>query len=247
MLESGHESMNIFLAGATGVIGRRLVPLLRDAGHAVTGTTRSAEKAAALQTLGVRSTVVDVYDARALLKAMSAAYPDVVIHQLTDLPQTIDPSNRPTEFEGNARLRIEGTRNLMAAAQVTGARRVVAQSIAFAYAPAEGTRVETDALDLAGTRATTVRAVQSLEEQVMGVPGIDGIVLRYGRLYGPGTWFAAPTGASALHVDAAAHAALLAVTRGVPGIYNIAEDDGAVSSEKAKRELGLDTAFRLPR
>ncbi len=138
--------MNIFLAGATGVIGRRLVPLLRDAGHAVTGTSRSEEKASALEVLGARGVVVDVYDARALLKAMSAAHPDVVIHQLTDLPQSLD-AGRPANFEGNARLRIEGTRNLMAAASVVGARRVVAQSIAFVYADGPGARVETDPLD----------------------------------------------------------------------------------------------------
>jgi nucleoside-diphosphate-sugar epimerase len=235
--------MNIFLAGATGVIGRRLVPLLRDAGHAVTGTSRSPEKASALDVLGARGIVVDVYDARALLAAMSAAYPDVVMHQLTDLPQTLD-AGRPANFEGNARLRIEGTRNLMAAASVTGVRRVVAQSIAFAYAEAPGARVETDPLDSSPARAATVNAVASLEQQVMGVPGIDGVVLRYGRLYGPGTWYETPVGPGSLHVDAAAHAALLAVTKG-RGIYNIAEDDGAVSSEKAKRELGFDAAFRL--
>lgn len=236
--------MNIFLAGATGVIGRRLVPLLRDAGHAVTGTTRSQERAAALEALGARAAVVDVYDARALLQAMAAAYPEVVIHQLTDLPRTIDPTNRPTEFEANARLRIEGTRNLMAAAQVVGATRVIAQSIAFAYAPGPGARVETNPLDLTGSRAATVHAVASLEQQAMAVRGITGIVLRYGRLYGPGTWFKTATGPGPLHVDAAAQAALLAVTRG-EGIYNIAEDDGAVSSEKAKRELGFDAGFRM--
>ena len=86
--------------------------------------------------------------------------------------------------------------------------------------------------------------MKSLEEQTLGVPGIDAVVLRYGRLYGPGTWYETATGAGPLHVDAAAHAALLAVTRG-RGIYNIAEDDGAVSSEKAKRELGFDAGFRL--
>ena len=132
--------MNIFLAGATGVIGRRLVQLLRDAGHAVTGTSRSGEKASALEVLGARGVVVDVYDARALLKAMSAAHPDVVIHQLTDLPQSLD-AGRPSNFEGNARLRIEGTKNLMAAASVVGARRVIAQSIAFIYADGPGARV----------------------------------------------------------------------------------------------------------
>ena len=133
--------MNIFLAGATGVIGRRLVPLLRDAGHAVTGTSRSEERASALNVLGAQGVVVDVYDARALLKAMSAAHPDVVIYELTDLPESLEPAARPANFEGNARLRIEGTKNLMTAASVTGARRVVAQSIAFVYADAPGARV----------------------------------------------------------------------------------------------------------
>jgi nucleoside-diphosphate-sugar epimerase len=236
--------MNIFLAGAAGVIGRRLVPLLRDAGHSIVGTTRSQEKAAALEALGARPVVVDVYDARALLKAMAGAYPDVVIHQLTDLPRRLAPGGRPVEFAENARLRIEGTRNLMAAASVTGARRVIAQSVAFAYRPGEGMRVESDPLDLEGERPATVRAVASLEQQVLGVPGIEGIVLRYGRFYGPGTWFDAPAGPGSLHVDAAAHAALLAVTKGGPGIYNIAEDDGTVSSEKAKLALGFDARFR---
>jgi nucleoside-diphosphate-sugar epimerase len=237
--------MNIFLAGATGVIGRRLVPMLRDAGHTVTGTSRSEEKASALGVLGARGVVVDVYDARALLKAMSSAYPDVVIHQLTDLPQSLD-AGRPSNFEGNARLRIEGTRNLMAAASVVGVRRVIAQSIAFIYADAPGARVETDPLDSNPARAPTIGAVQSLEQQTLGVPGIDGVNLRYGRLYGPGTWYEAPAGTGTLHVDAAAEAALLAVTKG-RGIYNIAEDDGAVSSEKAKRELGFDAGFRIRR
>jgi nucleoside-diphosphate-sugar epimerase len=240
--------MNIFIAGATGVIGRRLVPLLRDAGHAVTGTSRSEEKASALDVLGARGVVVDVYDARALLRAMSASHPDVAIHQLTDLPRKLNPSGRPAEFEANARLRIEGTKNLMAAASMLGVPRVVAQSIAFAYMPGPGIRVETDPLDLEGVRAATVRAVASLEDQVLNTPGIDGVVLRYGRLYGRGTWYAAASGPGALHVDAAAHAALLAVAKG-RGIYNIAEDSGAgvgaVSSEKAKRELGFDAGFRM--
>jgi nucleoside-diphosphate-sugar epimerase len=236
--------MNIFLAGATGVIGRRLTPLLRDAGHEVTGTTRSQERATALAALGARAAVVDVYDARALLKAMSAAYPDVVIHQLTDLPDQMDPTRSAATLQANSRIRIEGTRNLMAAAQVAGAKRVVAQSIAFAYAPKQGMLTETDPLDLDGERAVTARGVESLERQVLGVPGIDGVVLRYGRLYGPGTWFAAPNGPGPLHVDAAAQAALLAVTRG-RGIYNVAEDDPALSSEKAKRELGFDAGFRM--
>jgi nucleoside-diphosphate-sugar epimerase len=242
--------MNIFLAGATGVIGRRLVPLLRDAGHNVTGMSRSEEKASALQVLGATGVVVDVYDARALLKAMSSAYPDVVIHQLTDLPPSLD-AGRPANFEANARLRIEGTKNLMAAAAVCGVRRAISQSIAFVYADGPGARVETNPLDRSPARALTIGAVESLEQQTLGVPGIEGVVLRYGRLYGPGTWYAQPAGPGSLHVDAAAQAALLAVTRG-QGIYNIAEDDpagtvGSISSEKAKRELGFDEGFRITR
>jgi len=237
--------MNIFLAGATGVIGRRLVPLLRDAGHQVTGTTRSQERAVALEALGAKAAVVDVFDARALLTAMNAAHPDVVIHQLTDLPDVLDPAKQAAVLEANAKLRIDGTRNLMNATQMVGARRVIAQSIAFAYAPGQGERMEADPLDPAPERGVTVRGVASLEEQVLKTPGLDGIVLRYGRLYGPGTWAATAPNGGPLHVDAAAHAALLAVTRGVGGIYNIAEDDGAVSSEKAKRELGFDASFRI--
>jgi nucleoside-diphosphate-sugar epimerase len=237
--------MNVFLAGATGVIGRRLVPLLRDAGHQVTGTTRSQEKAVALEALGAKAAVVDVFDARALLAAMNAAHPDVVIHQLTDLPDVLDPAKQAAVLEANSKLRVEGTRNLMNAAEMVGARRVIAQSVSFAYAPGQGERMEADPLDPAPERAVTVRGVASLEEQVLKAPGIDGIVLRYGRLYGPGTWAAAAPTGGPLHVDAAAHAALLAVTRGVRGLYNIAEDDGAVSSEKAKRDLGFDASFRI--
>jgi nucleoside-diphosphate-sugar epimerase len=235
--------MNIFLAGATGVIGRRLVPMLRDAGHSVTGTSRSKERARALQVLGVRGVVADVYDAAELVRVMSDAHPDVVIHQLTDLPQSLE-AGRPSNFEGNTRLRIEGTKSLMAAAAACGAKRVISQSIAFIYADGPGARTETDPLDRSPARAPTIEAVESLERQTLGVPGIDGVVLRYGRLYGPGTWYERPEGKGSLHVDAAAHAALLAVANG-RGIYNLAEDDGAISSEKAKRELGFDAAFRM--
>jgi nucleoside-diphosphate-sugar epimerase len=148
----------------------------------------------------------------------------------------------------NTRLRIEGTHNLVAAAKAAGTRRVIAQSIAFVYEPGDGARVETDPLPRQpdGSPALSVRGVASLEEQVLGTAGIDGIVLRYGRLYGPGTWEATrPAGTGYLHVDAATEAALLAITRGAPGIYNIAENDGEFSIEKARRGLGFDPAFRL--
>ena len=138
--------MNIFLAGATGVIGRRLVQLLRDAGHAVTGTSRSEEKASALEVLGARGVVVDVYDARALLKAMSAAHPDVVIHQLTDLPHSLD-AGRPSNFEGNARLRIEGTQEFDGGGFSCGRAPRDRAEHRLRLRDGPGARVETDPLD----------------------------------------------------------------------------------------------------
>lgn len=239
--------MRIFLAGATGAIGRPLVPLLIADGHEVTGTTRSAEKAKALRKSGAKAVVVDVFDAMTLEQAVWEARPEVVIHQLTDLPQVADPEKLGPALEANARLRIEGTRNLMAAAKATGAKRVVAQSIAFIYAPGESARVETHpfALQPDGTPGASLRGVLSLEEQVLGASGLDGIVLRYGRLYGSGTWNpSGPTGAGFVHVEAAAQAARLAVMRGAPGVYNVADDDGAFSIDKARRELGFNPSFR---
>jgi nucleoside-diphosphate-sugar epimerase len=240
--------MKIFLAGATGVIGRRLTPLLVAAGHSVTGTTRSAEKAERLKGQGAQAVVVDVFDAKALHDAVVRARPEVVIHQLTDLPQVLDPAKMAASRERNTRLRIEGTANLVAAALGAGARRLIAQSIAFAYA--EGPEPHAETAPLASPEgddpgAITARGVRALEEAVLGASGIDGIVLRYGRLYGPGTWFAEATGKGPLHVDAAAQAARLAVTRGAAGVYNIAEDDGALVIGKARRELGFDPGFRF--
>ena len=238
--------MKIFLAGAGGAIGRRLTPLLRAAGHDVVGTTRSAEKVAALRALGAEPAVVDVFDAAALTRAVQAATPQVVIHQLTDLPHAPGTPGYEAGLERNTRLRIDGTRNLVASAKAAGVTRLIAQSIAFVYAPGDGMRVETDPLDLSatGARRRTVAGVVALEDATLEMP--EGIVLRYGLLYGPGTWFERDKrGKPALHVDAAAQAALLAVAKGARGIYNVAEDDGAISSERAKRELGFDAGFRL--
>jgi len=238
--------MRIFLAGASGVIGRRLLPLLRDAGHSVTGTTRSRDKAEMLRKLGAEPAVVDVYDRAAFIDAVVRAGPEVVIHQLTDLPS---PPNSPAYeagLERNARVRVEGTRNLVDAAKKAVVERMITQSIAFVYAPGSGTPVETYPLDLAaiGARKRTVEGVVALEQATLELP--HGIVLRYGFLYGPGTWFEnEKRAAPAIHVEAAANAVLLAITKGSRGIYNIAEDDGAVSSEKAKRDLGFDASFRL--
>ena len=234
--------MRIFLAGAGGAIGRRLTPLLVRSGHQVSGTTRSPDKAGALSALGADPIVVDVFGAAALQRAVVAAKPDAIIHQLTDLAFAPGSPRYQEGLARNARLRIEGTRNLAAAAKAAGVRRMLAQSIAFIYAPGEGARVETDPLSSDAAMSATVNAVKALESETLALP--EGIVLRYGFFYGPGTW--SPDGTSrkpALHVDAAAQAALLALTRGKPGIYNIAEDDSALSSEKAKRELGFDVAF----
>jgi nucleoside-diphosphate-sugar epimerase len=231
--------MKVFLAGATGVVGRRLAVLLRKAGHEVAGTTRSEAKAAALRAIGAVPVLVDAYDADKLKLAVYAVQPDVIIHQLTDLPQVIDPNTLPAALEANARLRIAGTRNLVDAALTNNVRRVIAQSIAFAYAPGEGPLTEDHPVNPAQT------GVIALEQAVTQTPGIDGIVLRYGRFYGPGTWTEVANGPGPVHVDAAAQAALLALTKGKPGIYNVAEDDGAVSSEKARRDLGFDASFRM--
>lgn len=238
---------SIFLAGAAGAIGRRLVPLLLAAGHHVTGTTRSAEKAEALQAAGVKPVIVDAYDAMALKDAVESAHPEIVIHQLTDLALFDDRATRTEALERNARIREDGTANLIAAMLMAGARRMIAQSISFVYAPGPEPHQESDPLNDADPRfKRSVEGVTALEREVTKTPGIDGIVLRYGWFYGPGTGVDQPRARGSVHVDAAAHAALLAVDRGRPGIYNIAEDDGAVSIDKARAELGFDPDFRLP-
>jgi nucleoside-diphosphate-sugar epimerase len=231
--------MRIFLAGAGGAIGRRLTPLLRAAGHTVIGTTRSPDKAQAVAALGAEPVVVDVFDAPALERAVKAAAPEIVMHQLTDLPFSPGTPQYAEGLARNSRLRIEGTRNLVAAARAAGVTRLIAQSIAFIYAPGDGVRVESDLLD----SSESVPAVRVLEEATLAMP--EGIVLRYGYLYGPGTWYESPAKPPSIHVDAAAQAALLALTKGQPGIYNIAEDDGYCSSDKAKRDLGFDAGFRV--
>jgi nucleoside-diphosphate-sugar epimerase len=238
--------MRVFLAGAAGAVGRRLAPQLLRAGHKVTGTTRSTEKAEELARIGVTPAVLDVFDTAKVAAAVSAAEPAVLIHQLTDLPHEFDEARIAAAYANNARIRMEGTRNLLAAARAAAVRRFIVQSIAFAYAPGEEPHPETDPLNLADpARAVTVKGAADMERQVLAAPGLDAVVLRYGLLYGPGTWYDRPLRRPALHVDAGAQAALLAVTRGVAGIYNIADDDGVVSIAKARTLLGFDPDFRL--
>lgn len=230
--------MKIFLAGATGVIGRSLVPMLVEAGYEVAGTTRREESVGLLRSLGAKPLVVDVLDRDLLFRVMEAERPDAVIHQLTDL--------RTRDMKANARVRIDGTRNLVDAARAIGVRRVVAQSISFVYAPGIGPAREDEPLDLEAPlpRRATVEAVSYLERAVTELP--EGIVLRYGSLYGPGTWHA-PDGlfaeqvrrgeraanegiTSFVHVADAARAALLALAWPA-GIVNVVDDEPAPATE----------------
>ncbi len=235
----------VFLAGAAGAVGSALVPLLVEAGYTVYGSTRRPERAASIERAGATPVIVDVFDARALNDALQRIAPASVIHQLTDLPPALDPARMPQAIIGNARIRDEGTRNLLAAALAAGSTRFIAQSIAWAYREGPQPYDETDPLDTGaeGNRLVTVRGVASLETQVLNAPLI-GTVLRYGQLYGPDTGTDAPGGASPLHVAAAAHAALLALHRSQGGAFNIAEDNTVVSTAKAKRELGWSPHWR---
>jgi nucleoside-diphosphate-sugar epimerase len=228
--------MRVFLAGALGVVGRRLIPLLRAADMEVTGTTRSPVKARELRALGVEPVIVDMFDADAVMQAVTAARPEVIIHQLTDLPKVFDPALMAEARVRNARLRQKATPILLRAAQAAGATRAVVQSICFVYADEKRPHVESDPINSP--------SVSAMEEVTLNTPGVDGLVLRYGHLWGPGTWTDSPKDPTSLHVEAAAHAALVAITRGAPGVYNIAEDDGTVTIAKAVRELGFNPAFR---
>ena len=235
----------VFVAGAAGAIGRRLSPLLQAKGWRVVGTTRTAEKVLLLRQMGVEPVVVDVYDAANLRRIMADVRPEVVMHQLTDLPHALEESKMADALVRNARLRDEGTRNLIAAATNAGTRRLIAQSIAFIYAEGPTPHRENDPLLSTAhpVYGGTVAGVMSLEKQVIEA-SLEGVVLRYGLFYGPGTGFDAAIAPGSVHVDAAAKAAELAVTLGTPGIYNVAETDGTVASEKAIEELGWNSNWR---
>jgi 2-alkyl-3-oxoalkanoate reductase len=264
--------MKVFVAGATGVIGRRLVPMLIEAGHDVVGMTRSQEKAGKLRDRGADSVVCDVFDLDSLRAAMRAAAPEVVVHELTDLPAAIDPRRVSEQLAGTDRVRTEGTANLVSAALAAGARRIVAQSIAFAYAPTGGPiKEEKDPLflDAPAPWSRSVRAVDELERTVTETEGIEGVVLRYGFFYGPGSSYASDgslarevrrrrlpiVGAgsgifSFVHVDDAAGATVAAVEGGSPSIYNVVDDDPAPQREWLPRYaelLGAKKPFRAPK
>jgi nucleoside-diphosphate-sugar epimerase len=264
-------SVRVFVAGAGGVIGRRLVPMLVEAGHEVTGTTRRDERMEAIRAQGAEPVHVDVYDVDALTSAVVAAKPAVVVHELTDIPPAIDPKRYAEQMAGNSRIRVEGTRNLVAAAKEAGARRLVAQSIAFAYAPEGGDiRDEEDPLylDAPDPMRETIEALADLESQVLGAGTPEGVVLRYGYFYGPGTVYASDgstadrvrrhrfpvVGAgngmfSFVHVDDAAAATVLALDHGDPGVYNIVDDEPSPVHEwlpEYARVLGAKSPGTVP-
>jgi nucleoside-diphosphate-sugar epimerase len=264
--------MRLFVAGASGAIGRSLVPALIAAGHEVTGMTRRSDHAAEIRGTGAESAVCDVFDPEALHAAVAAARPEVVIHELTALPADLDPRKKGI-YKANNRIRTEGTRNLIAAAQAAGAKRFVAQSIAFIYAPVGGpVKAEDDATmtsAVGGEFGASVEATLDLERQTIGAEGMEGVVLRYGFFYGPGTSYAGDgyqasevrkrrfpvigdgSGVfSFVHVDDAATATVAACERGSAGIYNVTDDEPAPVREWLPvyaEAVGAKPPRRVPR
>jgi 2-alkyl-3-oxoalkanoate reductase len=242
------DTLRIFIAGATGALGRRLVPQLVERGHHVTGSTRSA--AATVYDMGAEPAVVDPLDAAGLREAVVRAGPDVVVHQLTALSDLGMVRNFDKAFAMTNRLRTEGTDHLIAAARAAGARRLGWQSFAGWPYAREGGLIKSEDDELDPEPPADVRqslaAIRHLEAAVTSAQGMEGIVLRYGGFYGPGTSIDAggqhvelmrkrrlPVGGdgagiwSLVHIDDAAAATVAAIEGGAPGIYNVVDDDPA--------------------
>lgn len=241
--------MRIFVAGASGVIGRQLLPQLAAQGHQVTATTRSPGKTGLLRSLGAEPVVADGLDGAAVGEAVARAQPEVVIHQMTALSGPFSIRKFDKTFALTNRLRTEGTDHLLAAAVAAGARRFIAQSYGGWTGSREGGPVKTeeDPLDPAPPAAMrqSMAAIRHLEQVVPAAP-LEGIVLRYGSLYGPGAWDqlvpvirrgmfpVIGDGAgvwSFLHTSDAASATVAALDRGSPGLYNVADDEPAPVAE----------------
>ncbi len=262
--------MKVFLAGGSGVIGRRLIPQLVAAGCLVAATTRSTAKGPMIQSLGATPVVVDALDAPALRKAVTDFRPDAVMNQLSDLPQRYNPRKLGPYYERTSRLRVDATRTLLSAASEGGARRFVYQSLAFMYVSA-GPAALAENAELAAHApepfGSAVRATVEGERLALSADGITGVALRYGQLYGPGTYFGQDgdfarqarrrmlpivgTGAgvfSFLHIDDAAGAAVVALERG-EGVYNIVDDDPAPAREWIPafcRDVGAPAPMHVP-
>ena len=263
--------MRVFVAGATGVIGKQLVPRLVEAGHEVHGMTRSESKQAMLYELGAVAAVADALDPDQVAEAVGRARPDVIVHQLTAIG-TVDTRHMDRDFAQTNRLRTEGTDYLLSAGQAVGVRRFVAQSHITSYART-GTAVknEEDPFDPSPAREMreSLAAIHHLEEAVLGARWTEGIVLRYGHFYGPGTSIA-PGGQlpemirkrkfplvgdgggvwSFIHIADAADATVAAVERGSRGVYNVVDDDPAPVAEwlpALAQMLGAKKPVRVPR
>ncbi len=246
--------MKIFLAGASGAIGKRLVPILVGKGHTVTGTTRTVVKADAIRAQGAEAVVVDGLDAEAMRAAVLAADPDVVVHQMTALGGDIDFRKPDKAFAETNRLRSEATDTLLAAAREAGARRFVAQSFAGLPLAREGGAIKSEDApfdpDPPAAMAPALAAIRHVETAVMAAEDIDGVVLRYGGFYGPGTGIDRDgdqtemvrkrqfpligNGAgvwSFIHIDDAANATLAAIEGDVTGVFHVVDDEPAPVAE----------------
>ena len=263
--------MKVFVAGASGVIGRPLVRQLVAAGHEVTGMTRSEDRAVEIRAAGAAAVVCDVFDAAALETTVREEAPEVVIHELTALPARLDYKAKEDPLAPTNRVRTEGTRNLLAAAKAAGARRLIAESVAFFYAP-EGEWVKDEEaplnLEAPGNFGSAAAALADLERQVNEAEGIEGVVLRYGWFYGPGTYFDRVGSQtedalkrrlpivgkgdgtfSFVQVEDAAAATVAAVERGAPGTYNVVDDEPAPMREWVPvfcEAVGARKPFRVP-
>jgi 2-alkyl-3-oxoalkanoate reductase len=262
--------VKVFLAGGSGAIGRRLIPQLVAAGHQVAATTRSAAKGPMIQSLGAIPVVVDALDEPALSKAVTDFRPEAVMNQLTDLPQRYNPRKLGPFYERTSRLRVEATRTLLFAANEVGARRFVYQSLAFMYVPAGPAALAEDAevaVHAPEPFGSAVRATVEGERLALSADGIVGVALRYGQLYGPGTYFdregdfarqarrrmlpIVGSGGgvfSFVHVDDAAGAAAAALEHG-QGIYNIVDDDPAAARDWIPtfcRDIGAPAPIHVP-
>jgi nucleoside-diphosphate-sugar epimerase len=264
--------MRVFVAGATGAIGLQLVPRLVAKGHEVHGLTRTKSKQGLLRELGAVPVVADALDPNWVAEAIARAEPDVIVHQLTAIPAKLDLRHFDRDFAFTNRLRTEGTDHLLSAGQAVGVKRFVAQSYFGGYTRTGGpVKSETDPLDPTPVHKmrSTVDAIRRLEAAVLGADWTQGIALRYGGFYGPGTSLAADSEQldmirkgkfplvgdgggvwSFIHIADAAEATVAAVERGGRGIYNVVDDDPAavavwlpVMAEK----LGAKKPKRVPR